>query len=100
MDRTNPAGKLSRRAALATALLAASCANVVAPTGSQPGAGGTGPGGTSAGGASAGGTGGTTPDINVSDAGPRPESGPTEDANCGLQNYALDRRPAVVVLLQ
>ena len=47
-----------------------------------------------------GGAGGHTPDIGVSDAGPRPESGPTEDANCGLQNFSLDRRPAIVVLLQ
>jgi hypothetical protein len=84
------------------ALLAASCsANVSAPsatghaaTGGSSGAGGAN-GGTGGGSATLG-IGG----INVSDAAPRPESGPTEDANCGLQNFALDRRPAIVVLLQ
>ena len=92
-----------RRNALVSAmaaLLAASCANVVAPTASGPGAGGSGNGAGTAGTTGAGGT--TTTGIggfNVSDAG-RSEAGPTEDANCGLQNYALDRRPAVVVLLQ
>jgi len=92
-----------RRTALVSAmaaLLAASCANVVAPTASGPGAGGSGNGSGAAGTTGAGG--GTTTGLggfNVSDAG-RSEAGPTEDANCGLQNYALDRRPAVVVLLQ
>jgi hypothetical protein len=87
-----------------SALLAASCsANVSSP--SAAGHAGTG-GSSSAGGiAGTGGTGGRSTTlgiggINVSDAGPRPESGPTEDANCGLQNFALDRRPAIVVLLQ
>ena len=86
------------------ALLAASCsANVSSP--SAAGHAGTG-GSSSAGGiGGTGGTGGRSTTlgiggINVSDAGPRPESGPTEDANCGLQNFALDRRPAIVVLLQ
>jgi len=92
-----------RRTALVSAmaaLLAASCANVVAPTASGPGAGGSGNGSGAAGTTGAGG--GTTTGLggfNVSDAG-RSEAGPTEDANCGLQNYALDRRPAVVILLQ
>ena len=91
-----------RRAVLAPAiavLLAAACtANVTAPTTS--GAAGT-TGGTA--GVSGGGTGGGTPGIggfNFPDAGPRSEAGPTEDANCGLQNFALDRRPAIVLLLQ
>ena len=85
-------------AAAALALLAACSANVVAPSV------GTGAGGTSATGGATGGTSGGTSGGGagglVFDGGPRPESGPTEDANCGLQNYALDRRPAVVVLLQ
>jgi hypothetical protein len=105
MDSTNRARDAAsrRRAALTStmaALLAASCANVVAPTASGPGAGGAGNGPGAAGTTGAGGS--TTTGLggfNVSDAG-RSEAGPTEDANCGLQNYALDRRPAVVVLLQ
>ena len=88
-------------APLIAALLAASCANVVAP--SVSGAGGRG-GGTagSAGGATGGSAGGGPTGfggITVSDGG-RNEAGPTEDANCGLQNFALDRRPAIVLLLQ
>jgi len=83
------------------ALFVASCsANVSAPrTAGQAGTGGSSsPAGTA-------GTGGSPATlgiggINVSDAGARPETGPTEDANCGLQNFALDRRPAIVVLLQ
>ena len=82
------------------ALFAAACnASVNAPSGAaRGGAGGT--SGTTGTAGTSGGAGGHTPDIGVSDAGPRPESGPTEDANCGLQNFALDRRPAIVVLLQ
>jgi hypothetical protein len=107
MDRTNCARDAAarRRTALTSAmatLLAASCANVVAPTASGPGAGGAGNGSGAAGTNGGGATGGSTTGLggfNVSDAG-RSEAGPTEDANCGLQNYALDRRPAVVVLLQ
>jgi len=107
MNRTNCARDAAprRRAALAlamTALLAASCANVVAPTASGPGAAGAGNGSGAAGTTGSGAGGGTTTGLggfNVSDAG-RSEAGPTEDANCGLQNFALDRRPAVVVLLQ
>jgi len=85
------------------ALLAASCsANVTAPSvGAKGGAGGatgtagtTGAGGTTGG----GGTGGIV--SNVNDAGPRGDGGPTEDANCGFQNFMLDRRPAIVLLLQ
>jgi hypothetical protein len=81
------------------ALLAVSCsANVAAPTGSGQGnAGGT----TGVAGANGGAAGGTTGSggiiINVSDAG---REGPNEDANCGLQNFMLDRRPAIVLLLQ
>jgi hypothetical protein len=90
-----------RRAALATAiaaLLAVSCtANVAAPTGGQQGSAGKG-GASGAVGAGGGTTG--AGGLNFPDAGPRSEAGPNEDANCGLQNYALDRRPAVVVLLQ
>jgi hypothetical protein len=107
MDRTNRARDAAPRSRAAltlttAALLAASCANVVAPTASGPGAGGSGNGSGSAGTTGGGAGGGTTTGLggfNVSDAG-RSEAGPTEDANCGLQNYALDRRPAVVVLLQ
>jgi len=86
-------------AAALVALLAASCANVVAPSVGQPGAGGA----SGSGAGTAGGAGSSTTGIggfNIPDAGPRAETGPTEDANCGLQNYALDRRPAIVVLLQ
>src|SRR4029078_9652510 len=86
------------------ALFVASCsANVSAPrTAGQAGTGGS---SSPAGTAARGGTGGSPATLgiggfNVSDAGPRPETGPTEDANCGLQNFALDRRPAIVVLLQ
>jgi len=93
-----------RRAALVpamAALLVSACtANVVAPSPSAKGGAGGTLGPITGGGGSAGsgvtGLGG----FNVSDAGPRPEGGPTEDANCGLQNFALDRRPAIVVLLQ
>src|SRR4051812_9682280 len=87
-----------------SALLAASCsANVSAP--SAAGHAGVGGASSATGRGGAGGTGGSSTTlgiggINVSDAGARPESGPTEDANCGLQNFALDRRPAIVVLLQ
>ena len=106
MDRTRESvdRALRRRAALAPAtaalLLAACTANVAAP---GPG-GKAGTGGTSGPITGTGGTAGGNPvglgGFNVSDAGPRPEGGPTEDANCGLQNFALDRRPAIVVLLQ
>ena len=87
------------------ALLAVACtANVTAPTGSGAAAKGGSPGGTSGtAGASGGGTGGAATGIdgfNFPDAGPRNDAGPTEDANCGLQNFALDRRPAIVLLLQ
>jgi len=82
-------------AAAALALLAACSANVVAPSVSSGAAGTSATGGATAG--TSGGAGGVGIAI---DAGPRSEAGPTEDANCGLQNYALDRRPAVVVLLQ
>ena len=89
---------------LAAVLVVASCsANVIAP---KPGGhGGSGGIGSGTAGTSAGGSGGSSSTlgiggINVSDAGPRAETGPTEDANCGLQNFALDRRPAIVVLLQ
>ena len=80
-------------AAAALALLAACSANVVAPSV------GTGAGGTSATGGTSGGTSGGGAGGLVFDGGPRPESGPTEDANCGLQNLragspARDRRPA------
>jgi hypothetical protein len=82
------------------ALFVTACnASVNAPSGSaRGGAGGT--SGTTGTAGASGGAGGHTPDIGVSDAGPRPDTGPTEDANCGLQNFALDRRPAIVVLLQ
>jgi hypothetical protein len=90
------------RSLVMAALLTASCsANVVAPYGGRGGAGAMAGTGVPQGGS--GGTGGSgAPGIggfNVSDAG-RSEAGPTEDANCGLQNFALDRRPAIVVLLQ
>jgi hypothetical protein len=90
------------RSLVMAALLTASCsANVVAPYGGRGGAGARAGTGVPQGGS--GGTGGSgAPGIggfNVSDAG-RSEAGPTEDANCGLQNFALDRRPAIVVLLQ
>src|SRR5262245_10239751 len=70
-------------AAALVALLAASCANVVAPSVGQPGAGGASGSGAGTGTAGNGGGGGSTGgvDIDVSDAGPRPETGPTEDAN-------------------
>src|SRR5262245_29465809 len=81
-----------------TVLLAAACtANVVAPTV----AGAAGSGGTASPAAGRGGS--TTTGIGgfpVIDAGAHGGSGPTEDANCGLQNFALDRRPAIVLLLQ
>src|SRR6185436_18491629 len=107
-----PSRDVTRRAELAgstrdrvmisamVALLAAACnASVNAPSGGgRGGAGGT--SGTSGAAGTSGTAGHTTGigGINVSDAG-RPD-GPTEDANCGLQNFALDRRPAIVVLLQ
>src|SRR3954453_91877 len=106
MNRTKASGECidaaSRRgpaSALAMAvLLAASCsANVAAP--SPAGHAGTGAGTLGTAGTAGGTTGTGGININVSDAG-RGEAGPTEDANCGLQNYALDRRPAIVVLLQ
>jgi hypothetical protein len=84
------------------ALVAASCnANVNAPSSGGHGGAGAGPG--AAGAIGGGGTGGGTTQglggLNI-DAGPRAETGPNEDANCGFQNFALDRRPAIVVLLQ
>src|SRR6187402_159111 len=107
MDRTRESvdRALRRRAALTPAtaalLLAACTANVAAP---GPGSGKAGTGGTLGPITGTGGTAGGNPvglgGFNVSDGGPRPEGGPTEDANCGLQNFALDRRPAIVVLLQ
>jgi hypothetical protein len=86
---------------MAALLLAACTANVAAP---GPSSGQAGSGGTLGPITGTGGTGGAGPvtglgGFNVSDAG-RPEGGPTEDANCGLQNFALDRRPAIVMLLQ
>jgi hypothetical protein len=110
MDRTRSGRKSGDAAAhrwlglpLATAgLLAASCsANINAPTAAGTGAttGSAGSVGMTGSGGASGGAGGSTPDIMVSDAG-RGDAGPTADANCGLQNYALDRRPAIVVLLQ
>jgi hypothetical protein len=85
------------------AVLAAACsAAVKAPSGAAGSAGASGTSGAA--GASGGTAGGGTPTgfggFNVSDAGTRTEAGPTEDANCGLQNFALDRRPAIVLLLQ
>jgi hypothetical protein len=88
-------------------LLGAACAEVTQrpPTG----AGGVGGGlGVAGAGGAVGGRGGSPTGFGgsgfggyaVSDAGTRPETGPTEDANCGLQNFPLDRRPAIVVLLQ
>ncbi len=85
------------------ALLAASCASVVAPAIGPAGAGGNAGGRAGSAGGASGGTAGGGPTgfggITVSDGG-RSEAGPTEDANCGLQNFALDRRPAIVLLLQ
>ena len=111
MDRTKTVrgsddAAARRFAALAVAiavLLAGACtANVAAPTGSSGRAGAGGPTGSA--GASGGGAGGSAPTgigaFNGSDAGPPSDAGPTEDANCGLQNFALDRRPAIVLLLQ
>ena len=90
-------------ASAVVALLAVSCASVVAPSVSPAGAGGSAGGATGAAGRASGGTAGGGPTgfggIAVSDGG-RSEGGPTEDANCGLQNFALDRRPAIVLLLQ
>jgi hypothetical protein len=88
--------------ALAVVLAGACTANVSAPSpAGKGGAAGTlGPISGSGGGGSTGGHVTGLGGFNVSDAGPRPEGGPTEDANCGLQNFALDRRPAIVVLLQ
>jgi hypothetical protein len=107
MDRTRESVDRARRRRVALApataalLLAACTANVAAP---GPGSGKAGTGGTLGPITGTGGTAGSNPvglgGFNVSDAGPRPEGGPTEDANCGLQNFALDRRPAIVVLLQ
>src|SRR6476646_4999226 len=108
MDRTQAVRELvdaaSRRpralASAVAALLAASCTSVVAP--SSAGRAGTG-GPSGSAGASGGTWGGTATGaggFSSTDAGPRSEAGPTEDANCGLQNFALDRRPAIVVLLQ
>jgi hypothetical protein len=86
----------------AAALLVASCVSVQAPA---IGTGTAGTGAATAGTTGSGGTGGVSGtggagNAAVADAGPRAEVGPTEDANCGLQNFALDRRPAIVVLLQ
>jgi hypothetical protein len=103
VDRTNPIRQSTDAAApqravawaLASAmavLFGGACAKVIAPpsTGTGSGTGGTGGGGTSKG------TGGFT----ARDAGQGVEVGHDEDANCGLQNFALDRRPAIVLLLQ
>jgi hypothetical protein len=110
MDRPQAATKpiaaaVVRRALLAPAmagLLAAACsANVAAPITGRAGTGGPSGGAGGGNGGVAGHTAGSGGGIIIiPDGGPRPETGPTEDANCGLQNFALDRRPAVVVLLQ
>ena len=61
---------------------------------------GTGGGGGAMGGIP-GGSGGTMTPGGGRDANSAvSDGGPAEDANCGFQNYGLDRRPAVVVLLQ
>jgi hypothetical protein len=109
MDRPQTVRKTTvaaarRPTALLAALVAAACAEVTAPVRGRGGTGG-GPSGGSGGSGGRGGSAGTTGfdgfgGYTVSDAGARPETGPTEDANCGLQNFALDRRPATVVLLQ
>ena len=86
------------------ALLVASCTNLAAstsgPRGGWGGASGAGAGVASgSAGANAGlvtGLGG----VGLPDAGVPGDAGPTEDANCGLQNHVLARRPAIVVLLQ
>jgi len=111
MDRTGAVtswvvAAARRPASLASAiaaLLAVSCASVVAPSVSPAGTGGSAGGAAGSAGRASGGTAGGGPTgfggIAVSDGG-RSDAGPTEDANCGLQNFALDRRPAIVLLLQ
>jgi hypothetical protein len=103
VDATRGSLALAYAVVALLALFAAACAEVTAPgRGGAGGAGGAGLSGA-AGMTASGGGGGTLPGFGgqpVTDAGSRPETGPTEDANCGLQNFALDRRPAIVVLLQ
>jgi hypothetical protein len=81
------------------ALLGASCAARVNPTGGPGGTTGAGGSGAGMAGRGDGGAGGGPPGLDGG-APPTDGPGPTEDANCGLQNFMLDRRPAVVVLLQ
>jgi hypothetical protein len=104
MDTPTCRPKCALALLLAASCVAASCSARV--TGTGPGAGGTGnvggggPGGGSGGGGGRGGVGGRgAPPVWEGGTGPL-DGGPTEDANCGFQNYMLDRRPAVVVLLQ
>jgi hypothetical protein len=99
-SRGSDRGRAASVATLA-ALLVAACVSVQAPAIGTGAAGTGGPAGTTGAGGTGGPTGaGGTGNTVVFDAGPRPETGPTEDANCGLQNFPLDRRPAIVVLLQ
>jgi hypothetical protein len=95
----------SWRALLALALAAlpaAACSNLAASTsGARGGSGG--PAGAGGRPGSAGASGGIVTGIGgvgLPDAGAPRDAGPTEDANCGLQNHTLARSPAVVVLLQ
>ncbi|MES1171747.1 MAG: vWA domain-containing protein [Bacteroidota bacterium] len=84
-------------------ILAASCAKVTSSAG--PPASGGAPAGSGSGGGGGGGGPTASGGFTGRDAGPIgpigvDSSAPTEDANCGLQDYVLDRRPAIAVLLQ
>jgi hypothetical protein len=95
-------------AVIVLALVAASCTNLAASTSvPRAGAGGASGAGARAGSggasASAGAGVGTVTGIGgfgAPDAGLSGDAGPTEDANCGLQNHVLARSPAIVILLQ
>ena len=87
------------------ALLAASCtANVLAPTARAAGAGGAGNGASGARRRDRGRHGRLHHRDSAVSTYRTPARAatpvPTEDANCGLQNFALDCRPALVLLLQ
>jgi len=95
--------------ALSLALLGlmqlATCARVSTEGGSAAGSGGRttlGSGGSSGSiGTGTGGGLGSSGGAHVVDAGPsKDDGGPSVDANCGFQDFVLDRRPAIVVLLQ